>query len=110
MFGKNKKQEKKLGTAFDRLYNYTFRKDEDLDAQLIDLADSLMNNRPLLINFEQITSIGEVNHAILFLSGVVYALNGTVYRLGNETRLFASGAAFEDGTLQKYIKDFGIDE
>lgn len=110
MFGKGKKQERKLGTAFDRLLNYTFRKDEDMDTQLLDLADIIMANRPVLANFEEITSVGEVNHAILFLSGVVYALGGTVYRLGDETRLFASGQAFEDGTLKKYIKDFGIDE
>ena len=50
------------------------------------------------------------NHRTSFLSGVVYALDGSVYRLGDETRLFATGKAFEDGTLKKYIKDFGIDE
>ena len=102
MFGKKKNEERKLGTAFDRLLNYTFKEDEDMDTQLLDLADIVIANRPLLANFEQIKSIGEVNHAVSFLSGVVYALNG------EETRLFATGKAFEDGSLQRYVKDFAV--
>lgn len=39
MFGKRKKQERKIGSAFDRLLNYTFKKDEDMNTQLLDLAD-----------------------------------------------------------------------
>ncbi len=109
MFGSKKKEIRKLGSAFDRLLNYTFKKDENMNTQLIDLADILMANRPLLANFEEIKSVSEVNYAISFLSGVVYALGGTVYSLSNETRLFATGVAFEDGTLQKYVKDFGKD-
>ena len=107
MFGSKRKEIRKIGSAFDRLLNYTFKKDEDMNTQLIDLADILMANRPLLANFEEIKNVSEVNYAISFLSGVVYALGGTVYSLGNETRLFATGVAFEDGTLQKYVKDFG---
>ena len=108
MFGKKKNEERKLGTAFDRLLNYTFKEDEDMDTQLLDLADIVIANRPLLANFEQIKSIGEENHAVSFLSGVVYALNGEVYCLGDETRLFATGKAFEDGSLQRYVKDFAV--
>lgn len=108
MLGKRRKEEKNLGSAFDRLLNYTLRKNEDINIQLMELADIIMANRPVLINFEEISSIGEVNYVVSFLSGVVYALSGTVYRFGDETRLFASGRAFEDGTLKKYIKDFGI--
>ena len=63
----------------------------------------------MLLISSKLINIGEVNYVVSFLSGVVYALEGTVYRFGDETRLFASGRAFEDGTLKKYIKDFGID-
>ena len=107
MFGSKRKEIRKIGSTFDRLLNYTFKKDEDLNTQLIDLADILMANRPLLANFEEIKSVSEVNYAISFLSGVVYALGGSVYSLGNESRLFATKVAFEDGTLLKYVKDFG---
>lgn len=109
MLGKKRKEEKNLGSSFDRLLNYTLKKNEDINIQLLELANIIMANRPILINFEEIKSIGEVNYVVSFLSGVVYALEGTVYRFGDETRLFASGRAFEDGTLKKYIKDFGID-
>lgn len=109
MFGKNKKEEKKLGSAFDRLLNYTFKKDEDMDTQLIELADMVIANRPLLANFEQLESLNKVNNAIAFLSGVIYAQDGEMYILSKETRLFATGKALEDGSLKKYIKDFGLD-
>lgn len=106
MFGKKKKEEKKLGQSFDRILNYSFKDSENIDKQLIDLADILIANRPLLANFESVNNIGDVNHAVSFLSGVVYALDGEVYCLGAETRLFASGKAFEDGSLLRYLKDF----
>lgn len=106
MFNKKKKEERKIGTAFDRLLNYNFKKDEDIDSQLFDLADIVIANRPLLTNFEEIESVSEVNNAVAFLSGVVYALDGEVHSLGAETRLFATRKAFEDGSLQKYIRDF----
>lgn len=106
MFNKKKKEERKIGTAFDRLLNYNFKKEEDIDSQLLDLADIVIANRPLLTNFEEIENVSEVNNAVAFLAGVVYALGGEVHSLGSETRLFASGKAFEDGSLQKYIRDF----
>ncbi len=110
IIGRKKKEIMKLGSAFDRLLNYAFKKDEDMNAQLLDLAEYIMANRPVLANFEEIKSIGEVNYAIAFLSGIVYALGGSVYSLGCESRLFATKEAFEDGTLQKYIKDFGSND
>lgn len=108
--GRKKKEIIKIGSAFDRLLNYAFKKDEDMNAQLLDLAEYLMANRPVLANFEEIKNLTEVNYAIAFLSGIVYALGGSVYSLGCETRLFATAEAFQDGTLQKYIKDFGQNE
>lgn len=110
MFGKKKEVDTKLGSSFDRLLNHSFKKDEDMDSQLLDLADILIANRPLLLNFEEIRSLNDINHVVSFLAGVVYALGGEVHRLGEETRLFATKVAFEDGTLHRYIKDFGIDQ
>lgn len=107
---KNKNEIRKLGSAFDRLLNYSFKNNDDINAQLVSLADIVIANRPLLANFEELESVGEINNAIAFLSGVVYALGGEVYCLGKETRLFATGEAFKDGSLQKYIKDFGNEE
>lgn len=108
MLGKKKKEEKNLGSSFDRLLQYAL-KNEDIDTQLIDLADIIITNRPIIINFEAVSSVGEVNYVVSFLSGVTYALEGEAYRFGDETRLFASGKALEDGTVKRYIKDFGIE-
>ena len=55
MFGKRKKQERKIGSAFDRLLNYTFKKDEDMNTQLLDLADIVINNRPLPVSYTHLT-------------------------------------------------------
>ena len=35
MFGKRKKQERKIGSAFDRLLNYTFKKDESIEPLML---------------------------------------------------------------------------
>lgn len=104
---KKKKREEQLGTAFDRLYNYNYVNTRSIDEQFIELADILISNRPIVINFEGIGSSVEINRAVAFLSGVVYGLNGEVHRLGKETFLFASSAAFSDGSLRYYISDVG---
>ncbi|MCI6717001.1 MAG: cell division protein SepF [Bacilli bacterium] len=106
MFRK-KKREEQLGTSFDRLYNYNYDNSKSIDEQFMRLADIIIDNRPVIINFEGISSSIEINRAVAFLSGVVYGLNGEVHRLGNETFLFASHTAFEDGSLRCYVSDVG---
>ena len=86
MFGRKKKVEQ-LGTAFDRLLNYNYLKNKSIDEQFIELADVLITHRPVVINFEEIQSGHEIDRAVAFLSGIVYALNGEVHRLGAETFL-----------------------
>lgn len=108
MFGKKKRQEA-LGTAFDRLLNYNYLNNKSIDEQFLEIADILITNRPVVINFEEIKETSEINRAVAFLSGVVYALNGEVHRLGRETFLFATEVALKDGTLRYYLNDVGID-
>lgn len=62
----NEKTRKKNRFSFRSVVKLYFQKDEDMNTQLLDLADIVINNRPLLANFEEIASIGEVNHAISF--------------------------------------------
>lgn len=104
---KKKKKEQQLGTSFDRLLNYNYSPSRSIDEQFIELANILIENRPIAINFEEIKPMTEVDRAVAFLSGVTYALNGEVYRLGPKTFLFASEIAFKDGTLHYYISDVG---
>lgn len=108
MFGRKKKIEQ-LGSSFDRLLNYNYLKNKSIDEQFIEIADVLITNRPVVINFEEITSGHEIDRAVAFLSGIVYALNGEVHRLGNETFLFATEEALKDGSLRYYINDVGQD-
>ena len=108
MFGRKKKVEQ-LGTAFDRLLNYNYLKNKSIDEQFIELADVLITHRPVVINFEEISSGHEIDRAVAFLSGIVYALNGEVHRLGAETFLFATEEALKDGSLRYYINDVGQD-
>ena len=109
MFGRNRNREEQLGTAFDRLYNYSYKNDVSIDEQFLELSDILISNRPVVINFEDITETVEINRAVAFLSGVRYALNGEVHRLGRETFLFATEASLKDGTLRYYLNDVARD-
>ncbi|MGM9899894.1 MAG: cell division protein SepF [Bacilli bacterium] len=104
---KKKNKEQALGTSFDRLLNYNYTPSKSIDEQFIELAEVLMENRPIAINFEEISPTTEVDRAVAFLSGVVYALNGEVHRLGPKTFLFASDVALKDGTIRYYISDVG---
>lgn len=106
MFGKKKKTEK-LGTAFDRLLNYCFVNDKSIDEQFIELGDIIIQNRPVAVNFEDISPAVEIDRAVAFLSGVTYALRGQVFRLGSKTFLFASEVALGDGTIKYYVSDVG---
>ena len=109
MFGRKKNREEQLGTAFDRIYNYTYSNEKSIDEQFLELADILINNRPLVINFEEVNNTVEINRAVAFLSGVSYALNGEVHRLGRETFLFATEGCLKDGTLRYYLNDVARD-
>lgn len=106
---RKKKREEQLGTAFDRLLNYNFITTKTLDEQFIELAEILITNRPIIANFEEIRTVAEVDRAVAFLSGVVYALNGEVHRIGKETFLFATEIALKDGSLRYYVSDVGKD-
>jgi len=106
MFGK-KKKEGKIGTSFDRLLNYCFVASKTVDEQFIELGGILMQNRPVAVNFEDVSPNTEIDRAVAFLSGVIYALDGEVFRLGNKTFLFASSIALDDGTIRYYVSDVG---
>lgn len=91
------------------MLNYSFVSNKTIDEQFIELADVLITNRPLIANFEDVKVVAEVDRAVAFLSGIIYALNGEVHRIGRETFLFATEKALKDGSLQGYINDVGKD-
>ncbi|MBR2891645.1 MAG: cell division protein SepF [Bacilli bacterium] len=72
--------------------------------QLLDLANLLKNGKPLLLSF-QMVDVEVANKMIGFLSGVVYALEGSTHFTDEKTILFASKKNFEDGSLNQFIKE-----
>ena len=107
MFGKKKIKAKELGTSFDRLLNYNLREDVDIEDQKIELADAILGNCPVLINFDGVKNVNFCNRVLSFWLGVIYAIEGEAHQIGNESYLIASKKAFEDGSLNKWIKEFG---
>lgn len=107
MFGKKKIKIKNLGTSFDRLLNYNLTEEQDVDTQMLELADSILGNCPVLINFDTLKDVSKCNHVLSFLSGLIYAIGGEAYQIGSELYLIASDVAFQDGSLYKWVKEFG---
>ncbi len=107
MIRKKKVNIKKLGTSFDRLLNYNLTEELDVDDQMLELADAILGNCPVLINFDKMKDVHKCNHVLSFLSGLIYAIDGESYQIGQESYLIATAVAFEDGSLHKWIKEFG---
>ena len=68
-------------------------------------ADKLLNGIPLCLGFGEL-DIDEANKVIAFLSGVVYAVNGTAKQLNETAFLFATKDNFLDGSLNEFLKNF----
>ncbi len=105
MFGRKRKSETRIGTAFESLLFYTMDPSRDIDEQAYELADCIIAHRAVICNFEKVESVDDVNRVVAFLTGTVYATDGETHRLGKETFLFGSAVAFEDGTLHQYTKE-----
>ncbi len=74
------------------------------DGQLLDLANLLKEQRPVLCSFE-LLDVSTANKMIGFLSGVVYALDGITSMTDEKTILFAPKETLVDGTLQQFINE-----
>lgn len=110
MFGKKRtKSIKNIGSSFDRLLNYNLTEDIDVNEQMLELADSILGRCPVLVNFDRMKDTNKCNQVLSFLSGVIYSINGESYQIGKESYLIASDEAFQDGSLHKWIKQFGHD-
>lgn len=69
------------------------------------LADFLMQGIPLIVNFEDYDDI-ESNKVITFLSGVTYAIDGTIELIQPQIFLFATKEDYKDGSLRKFVKEY----
>lgn len=96
----NKKSNKNYLSSFQLLERVIVYSDE----QLLDLANLLKDERPILCSFE-LLDVAIANKMIGFLSGVVYAMDGITSLTDEKTILFAPSSTLEDGTLQQFIKE-----
>lgn len=78
--------------------------DHAFDEKLIELADILKQNIPVVINFENL-EIDDINKSIAFLSGVCYAIDGEVIPVQEKILLFGNQLAFEDGSVKTFLKE-----
>ena len=107
MAAKKKISKKNLGTSFDRLLSYNLQDDGTIDDQMIELAEAILSDCPVLLNFDTVKDVNVCNRVLSFLSGLNYAIAGRGYQIGAESYLIASDAAFSDGSLEKWVKEFG---
>ena len=109
MFGsrKNKKnnevKNKQLLTAFDKMEYFIVEQRSNED--LFKICDTILSGRPVLANFDRLTSTADCNFMLSFISGVVYATGGEAVQVGTKLYLFARKEEYEDGSLKQYIED-----
>ncbi|MCR5307384.1 MAG: cell division protein SepF [bacterium] len=68
-------------------------------------ADNLLKGIPLCLGFGEL-DIDEANKIIAFLSGVVYAIDGSAKQLNDNAFLFATKENYLDGSLNEFLKNF----
>lgn len=69
-----------------------------------DIADNLINRRAVIINFQMLNS--EVAKSFIdFLSGTVYALNGSIQKLGPKTFLCTPDNMDVSGAVSEIFND-----
>lgn len=99
--GKGKKGDKLL-TAYDMMKYHTV--EEETDTELFAICDMILSGKPVLANFDKI-DIAAANRMLAFVSGVVYATNGEIYKISDRLFMFARKEEYEDGSLYQYIED-----
>ena len=73
--------------------------------QAVGLADQLLDQIPLVVNFEEL-GVGESNQMIAFLSGVVYSIGGTNLQLRAKVFLFTADDNLSDGTIMEFFQEY----
>lgn len=113
---------KLLGYPAEEQAEHTYHKKQDVeymrdaiefvklaaDTDMLQMADKLMNSVPLVINVEDLT-ISEANQAIAFLSGILYAKDGTNLQLSDKVFLFTLDENLSDGTIMEFYEEYKQD-
>lgn len=99
---KSNKRRSSLLTSFDRM-EYSIVTEHSNDV-LLKICDTVLSGKAVLANFDKIDAEG-ANEMLSFISGVVYAKEGEIYKLDDKLFLFGRKEEFEDGSLYSYVED-----
>lgn len=99
---KSGKKRASLLTSFDRM-EYSIVTDNSQDS-LMKICDTILSGKAVLANFDKIDP-ADANEMLSFISGVVYAKEGEIYKLDERLFLFGRKEEFEDGSLYQYVED-----
>jgi hypothetical protein len=100
--GKGGKKHASLLTSFDRMeYSIVSENSQEI---LLKICDQILSGKAVLANFDKLDS-QDANDMLSFISGVVYAKEGEIYKLDNKLFLFGRKEEFEDGSLYQYVED-----
>jgi|SRR5690554_700326 FtsZ-interacting cell division protein YlmF len=103
-YNNNKKSKKRssLLTAFDRMeYSIVAEASQE---ELFKICDTILSGKAVLANFDKVDPV-KANEMLSFISGVVYAKEGEIYKLDDKLFLFGRKEEFEDGSLYSYVED-----
>ena len=89
-------------TSFDRIQHLVVQNNSQ--EQLLSICDTILNGRAVLANFDKINA-NDANYMLSFISGVVYATEGEIFKIDNKLFLFGRKEEFADGSLHQYIED-----
>lgn len=71
---------------------------------LFKICDTILAGKAVLANFDKLDA-RDANDMLAFISGVVYAKHGEVYKLDQKLFLFGRKEEYEDGSLYQYVED-----
>lgn len=94
-------------TSFNRMVNFFLDEKNDYQKQKLEVAEAILSNCPVLVNFNRVRSTKICNVVLSFLQGVIYPVCGECYKISDESYLFGTLEAFADGSLYKWIKNNG---
>ncbi len=89
-------------TAFDKIKFVVIN--ENKDEKLFDACDAILSGHPLLLKFESL-EINDANKMLAFISGVIYATEGKIFKVESHLFLLGRKEEFEDGSLYQYYED-----
>lgn len=91
-----------LLTSFDRM-EYSIVSDNSKEA-LFQICDTILSGKAVLANFDKLDP-EDANDMLNFISGVVYATEGKIFKIDEKIFLFGRKEEFEDGSLYQYVED-----